>query len=125
MTGRRRIVALAEDSELDRIVIRHVDAIVEAHETVSDGVACKNTSRSAVSGELRIAEEREEVLEDAITRLRRADVMEERGFVASGGCACRKELELTGLEEQTWRCIGYPTPLGKIMASRHGVGLAH
>jgi hypothetical protein len=36
-----------------------------------------------------------------------------------------EELELVRLEERAWRRVGGLTPLRKVMASRHGIWLAH
>jgi hypothetical protein len=39
VTGGRSVVALAEDPELDRVVIGHVDEAVEAHKAIAEAVA--------------------------------------------------------------------------------------
>ena len=64
----------------------------------------------------------EEWLQHRVSQLGSANVAEELGLVAIGH---GKELELVGLEESVWRRIGGLTPLRKVMASRHGIWLAH
>jgi hypothetical protein len=117
-------MALTEYVELDSIVVGHIEEAVEEHEVIAEAEACDLLADGAVSGDLWVAEEREDTLELGIALLGCTDVADEWRLVCdSSGCVDGEELKLARSEKRAWWCVGYLTPLKRAMASRHGIRL--
>jgi hypothetical protein len=80
-------VALAEDLELDRVAVWDVHEAVEEHNAVVEAETRELALNVVVSGNVEVAQEREQGLEGRILGLGGADVADELGLVA-GGTAC-------------------------------------
>ena len=85
VSGSGRVVALAENPDLDRIVVGDIHEAVEEHEVVTKAEASEVLLDGIVSGHLRIAKERLETLESRVLLLGSTDVADELGLIAVGG----------------------------------------
>ena len=77
MTYGNRIMALAKNLELDRVIAGNVDEAVEEHEVIAEAEAYEVLLNGVVPRNLWVAKEREKTLEFGILRLGRTDVADE------------------------------------------------
>jgi hypothetical protein len=76
VTSEGVVVTLADEVELELVVVRHVEDVAEVDETIFEGEELKVGSQVVGTGKHRVDEEGEEIGKEWVGRLRSADALE-------------------------------------------------